>query len=574
MAQPGSIVGKRYRIISLIGAGGMSTVYLAIDQTLNKQWAIKEIRSLGDPEQREVVIKSLTTEANLIKKFDHPAIPRIVDLFEESSHLYVVMDYIEGQTLADILKTQGVQSEEDVVDWGIQLCDILEYLHQRTPRVIYRDIKPSNIMLTPDGVVKLIDFGIAREVTDEHSRPTVGDTRRLGTVGFAAPEQLNYNAEYDERVDVYALGATMYYMLTASHPRNNGIQPLRQLNPQLSVGLEEIIAKATSPHPEDRYESQSHMAYALRHYKEQDNAHRQELKKSYRQFMVVAGAAIASLVASALCFGISVYVANSDYNYWMARGNQTTNEAAAARAYIRASQIRRTAIEPFEKLLALYTSDQVFSSAEEHQLNTALNDNADQIKRNPVDWAQLSYDVGNEYWYYFAGFKDEYEGGQFSSAQARSVRIRAAAPWMKNAADVAQFKDYDLAEVYAQIAAFNSQIVPLIAQGTDTGKYKPYFAQLQKIVTIAQNKNNNVIKFDVAQLVINAVTVYGRSFHADGVKKDDMDALLKAVFALVEKTHTSSTAQDEQRREILDGKDTTLDLVNRAYANENEADKS
>lgn len=146
-----TLVGKRYKILAQIGKGGMSTVYLAMDSSLNKQWAIKEIRSASDPVQRDLVIKSLTVEANMIKRFDHPAIPRIVDLIEEKGSLFVVMDYVEGQTLASLLKKEGPQSEEDVVDWGIQLCDVLDYLHRRKHPVIFRDMKPSNVMLTPEG---------------------------------------------------------------------------------------------------------------------------------------------------------------------------------------------------------------------------------------------------------------------------------------------------------------------------------------------------------------------------------------------------------------------------------------
>ena len=131
MVAEGTLVGKRYRILTQIGKGGMSTVYLAMDSSLNKQWAVKEIRNVTDPVQRDLVIRSLTVEANMIKRFDHPAIPRIVDLIEEKSSLFVVMDYVEGQTLSALLKKKGAQKEEDVVDWGIQLCDVLDYLHRR-----------------------------------------------------------------------------------------------------------------------------------------------------------------------------------------------------------------------------------------------------------------------------------------------------------------------------------------------------------------------------------------------------------------------------------------------------------
>lgn len=164
MVAENTLVGKRYRILTQIGKGGMSTVYLALDSSLNKQWAVKEIKNVSNPVQRDLVIKSLTVEANMIKRFDHPAIPRIVDLIEEKGSLFVVMDFVEGQTLSSLLKKEGPQKEEDVVDWGIQLCDVLDYLHRRKPPVVFRDMKPSNVMLTPDGSVKLIDFGIALEI--------------------------------------------------------------------------------------------------------------------------------------------------------------------------------------------------------------------------------------------------------------------------------------------------------------------------------------------------------------------------------------------------------------------------
>ena len=163
VAEAGEVIGGRYRILTRIGEGGMSTVYLAMDTVLNKSWAAKEIRHVADPVQRELVVQGIVTEANMIKRFDHPAIPRIVDIVDEDGTLFVIMDYVEGRTLADVLASGGPQAEDDVADWGVQLCDVLDYLHHRTPPVIYRDMKPSNVMLKPNGAVSLIDFGIARE---------------------------------------------------------------------------------------------------------------------------------------------------------------------------------------------------------------------------------------------------------------------------------------------------------------------------------------------------------------------------------------------------------------------------
>lgn len=182
-----TVIGKRYQLLAKIGVGGMSTVYLALDTVLNKQWAAKEIKDVADPEQRELIVQSIVTEANMIKSFDHPAIPRIVDLVDEHGTLYVIMDYVEGRALSSVLAADGPQSEDDVVGWGLQLCDALEYLHRRTPPVIYRDMKPSNVMLKPNGLVQIIDFGIAREYRADGQSVTaaVGDTVQLGTRGYA-----------------------------------------------------------------------------------------------------------------------------------------------------------------------------------------------------------------------------------------------------------------------------------------------------------------------------------------------------------------------------------------------------
>ena len=156
----------------------------------------------------------------MIKRFDHPAIPRIVDIVDEAGTLYVIMDYVEGRTLEDIIAASGPRPEDDVVDWALQLCDALSYLHSRKPPVIYRDMKPSNVMLKPNGLVELIDFGIAREMHEDGSDVTAarGDTVQLGTRGFAPPEQYGGSGQTDARSDVYALGATMYNLLTAKNP--------------------------------------------------------------------------------------------------------------------------------------------------------------------------------------------------------------------------------------------------------------------------------------------------------------------------------------------------------------------
>ena len=144
MAKIGEIIDGKYKILEEIGRGGMSIVYLARDSRLNKSWAIKEIKKKGNTRDDQIIVNSLLTEANLIKRLDHESIVRIVDIIEDGTTIYIVMDYIEGQSLDKIIKEYGAQPEELVVEWAMQLCDALFYLHSQKPPIIYRDMKPAN----------------------------------------------------------------------------------------------------------------------------------------------------------------------------------------------------------------------------------------------------------------------------------------------------------------------------------------------------------------------------------------------------------------------------------------------
>ena len=193
MAEVGQVIDGKYEILTLIGKGGMSKVYLARDKRLNKQWAVKEIQKNARDENDEAVSQSAIAEANMIKSLDHPYIVRITDIIEFEDVIYIVEDFVEGQTLGELLAKEGPQPQERVVKWAIQLCEALEYLHTREHPIIYRDMKPANVMLRTEGdswendKIKIIDFGIARTYKEDN----VEDTKSLGTRGYAAPEQLS-----------------------------------------------------------------------------------------------------------------------------------------------------------------------------------------------------------------------------------------------------------------------------------------------------------------------------------------------------------------------------------------------
>ena len=249
---PGTLVDGKYEILQEIGRGGMSVVYLAMDTRLHRPWAVKVVRKEG-VHDFEVVKLSLLAEIDIMKSFDHPNLPRIVDVIDTKESFVIIMDYIEGKPLNAILEEQGAQSEELVVTWAKQLCDVLKYLHTHKSPIIYRDLKPANIMLKHDGQITLIDFGTARQYK-EHN---LEDTTCLGTLGYAAPEQFGGMGQTDPRTDIYCLGVTMYHLVTGKNPAEPPYElyPIRTINPQLSYGLEYIIAKCIRRNPEERYQS-------------------------------------------------------------------------------------------------------------------------------------------------------------------------------------------------------------------------------------------------------------------------------------------------------------------------------
>ncbi|MEQ8187800.1 MAG: FHA domain-containing serine/threonine-protein kinase [Candidatus Eremiobacterota bacterium] len=251
----GKIINNRYVIVNGIASGGFGVVYLSRDLNLpGKHWAVKEMHQAeGIP--LEVVERSFRIEAQILAGLEHPNIPGIVDFFVEDKKLYLVMDYITGETVDKMIKNLKEQEyfpEDTVITWAITICNVLQYLHERPKPIIFRDMKPSNIMITGHGDLKLIDFGIAKIFQGCTSQVT---QYALLTGGYAPPEQWLGRAE--PKSDIYALGATLFHILTRHHPRDFTpyFPPVHELNSSVSEALSRIIAKALQIKPHDRFQS-------------------------------------------------------------------------------------------------------------------------------------------------------------------------------------------------------------------------------------------------------------------------------------------------------------------------------
>src|SRR5258708_8712110 len=248
-----NLLHKRYVIMRTIGHGGMAAVYQAKDLKHDTTCAIKEMSLSSVPSYEHAqAIQNFLAEATILSGVKHPNLPAFTDFCTEDSRHFLVMEYIEGDTLEALLEhNDGSFSERRVLGWARQLCDVLEYLHSQQPPVIFRDMKPGNIMLRRDGRIKLIDFGIARIFRHSGSR----DTQMLGTPGFAPPEQYG-SSQTDERSDIYSLAMTLFQLMTNSmNDQGFGLRDIHFAYPQISPPVARVLEKATALKPEDRYES-------------------------------------------------------------------------------------------------------------------------------------------------------------------------------------------------------------------------------------------------------------------------------------------------------------------------------
>jgi len=250
-----SILNDRYKILDILGQGGMGAVYHARDENLGVDVAVKENLFTSEEYSRQ-----FRREATILANMRHPNLPRVIDHFEvEDQGQYMVMDFIEGEDLRQRMDRVGSLHDEEVIIIGAAICDALDYLHTRKPIILHRDIKPGNIKISPEGQVYLVDFGLAKIV--QGSQVTTTGARAM-TPGYSSPEQYG-TARTDQRSDVYSLGATLYAALTNTIPEDGlarameqaDLTPIRKRNPKVSRRVASAVEKALAVHPEDRYQN-------------------------------------------------------------------------------------------------------------------------------------------------------------------------------------------------------------------------------------------------------------------------------------------------------------------------------
>lgn len=521
MLEIGSLVDGKYKILNKIGQGGMSVVYLAMNERANKQWAVKEVRKDG-VQNFEVVQQGLIAEINMLKRLDHPNLPSIIDVIDEEGRFLIVMDYIEGNTLAKALADYGAQPQEQVIEWAKQLCDVLGYLHSRKPPIIYRDMKPSNVMLKPDGNVTLIDFGTARE----YKSSSIADTTCLGTLGYAAPEQFGGHGQTDARTDIYCLGATLYHLVTGQSPCDPPyeIYPIRYWNPELSSGLERIIIKCTQRNPEDRYQSCAELLYDLEHYKELDDENE---KKRNTRLAVFGTTAAMCLLCGAVSFGTHIaqlHVKSNSYEACMLTAQGSLTEEEAADSYARAISVEPGKGEAYLAVLEnVFLEDDNFTSKEDQKMRQILNDTGsgnktheDIFSANRAEYEEFAYRLGLAYFY-------SYEGNGNKAMATKWLRIAAQS-------DTLEANKVERAGKLSRISEYYSKIGVVNKSGDANTSYEDYWNDLTELATgnIAAADNVTTAMMVYKELVYQVYT-HATEFRAAGVTQGIMLAELEYI---------------------------------------------
>jgi len=545
VAEVGTIIEGKYEVLKLIGKGGMSKVYLAMDQNLNKQWAVKEIEKNARDKNNEVVIQSAMAEANMMKKLDHPSLPRIVDIIDKPDVIYVVMDYIEGEPLSNVLNKKGAQPQEVVIQWAKDLCKVLDYLHTQNPPIIYRDMKPANVMLQPNGNVKLIDFGIAREYKEQN----LADTVSLGTKGYAAPEQFGGKGQTDARTDVYCLGVTLYHLLTGQNPCEPPyeIYPIRYWNPQLSSGLESVVQKCTQLNPEDRYQSCAELLYALNHYDEMDESYRRKQKKKLNIFLGVALASALCMLTGVIFQVLKTSANNSDYDNNIQQAQKAATDEEKIAYYSQAIEIKPEVSDAYYGIIDSFKNDAAFTTMEEEIFRKYFVGNLVTLQGTD-DFANLAFEAGKLYWYY-------YDYGKTDVSDNQVTRMKSSIQWFEEACEYGEEGNdfYLMAQVYRDIGQFNKDITLNVQEASDKGTYAPYWENLKMLVEIIGNsqEENEIVNLEVYKLVVNSIETYARKFKGDDITQSDMNTLLQSVENGVKNTDTTTDKTAEMQTDIL-----------------------
>lgn len=559
MLEIGSIVDGKYKVLNQIGKGGMSVVYLALNERANKTWAIKEVRKDG-VQDFATVKQGLLAETNILKSLNHKYLPSIVDVIDDKDIFLIVMDYIQGKSLDKVLK-ESMETEglpvfvDDVISWGIQIAEVFYYLHTRPQPIIYRDMKPGNVMLKPDGEICVIDFGTARVFKTGNTE----DTTCLGTPGYAAPEQYGGNGQTGPYTDIYNLGATLHHLITGRNPAATpfNFPPITQCRPTLLeetprdlrnklLGLEMIIEKCTKYYPGNRYQSCAELKYALEHCDELGLPHIKKQKKKIAAFGGCVAMSVLLGIGSLTGYMLESSTEKSGYAYYLDRAEKTSG-SDRIEAYKQAVALNPTSQEAYLGMLDSMLEDNDFSTSDDVELTTVLHTNDNErdheniyyLQSNKPGYIEFSYELGLAYYYNVGSSGDK----------------SSAVGWFKNVAetdmDTLTFEDAEAernkeawktrSEVLYKICSYyKSKLGVTNKAGDSEVSYSDYWYDLQTLfASDVAGKDNVITELRLYNEIV--VQIYDKTteFKNDGITREQMEQALADIEANIQRLDLS-----------------------------------
>lgn len=505
-----TVLNGRYEIIALLHGSGMANVYLVRDNSLGKQWCMKEIRR-SESGKENVEYYSLLREANIMKGLNHASIPRIVTIEKEGDSVFIVMDYVDGISIKDWMLSKKYENrrvpQDIAVSWMKQICQVMIYLHNRKNPIFYSDMKPDNVMIQQDGSIKLLDFGASVVIKEK------GQTvkKQLGTRGYAAPEQKGKDTVIDLRSDIYAMGKTLYAMLSGvfpdpSNPSAFGVTSIRDIDSSISVGIERIITKCCQTNPEDRYQSCEELMYDLQNYTKLDTQYRNKIrKKAY----IVFGMFITSIfliITSLIPFNLHSSQQKAKYQNLLAIAEQS----GRLEDYVSVLNANSENVEPYIGLIDSIKTDGVFSREEEQLLLNYLNPNLETISKSN-NYGELAFNIGKLYWFFYSS--DNPDEGMVLSIK-----------WFRDA--VEKGYEEDLANVYYQLGSFKKNISSAITESSDAGMYSKYWNNL---ISAKKLDNGELVNLQLNLALANCISSYTYNLKVDGITYNDITSQVNEI---------------------------------------------
>lgn len=559
MLEIGSLVDGKYKILSEIGHGGMSVVYMAINEKANKTWAIKEVRKDGKMDFN-TVRQGLMAEIETLKKLKHPNLPSIVDVIEDDDSFIIVMDYIEGRSLDKIIEENGAQPESYVVEWAKQLCDVFGYLHSRTPAIIYRDLKPANIMLKPDGNIMVIDFGTAKNYEID-----LGETTGIGTIGYAAPEQYIGSGlgRTDARTDIYCLGITMYHLLTNVDPCKNLIsdKSIRAVNPALSHGLDAIIQKCTEYQPDDRYQTCAELMYDLENYEILEPLYKKKQKRKLFSFVFTIIMAVVFAITGVVLNFMASQKATDIYESKLYEASKSVDYEEKLDLYKECIAIPNKAGEKeayLEMIQTFKDNDGAFTQDEASMLIKYIKNNKSALQQNEENYTEICFETGKLYWYYFHDENATKDGNEFTGA-IYSVE------WFSDVSE--SYENYNMAQSYKNIGVFYRDFAKYVVEADDKGRYKPFFDNINMLIdyVVLNEDESEIVRLQFLEMVRNSIQQYATNFKKDGITKEELEHMYEKIADAVIKIDASVETTETIKSKIISLLDDTKGVIEAAY---------